>query len=135
MAIKRTINEEFEKETRVNLGTIRCMRPHAEMCTVEVRSKNGHPLSDPRADIEITAKLKVRDFTTDSWEKSGKGAGRKNLRVIVDLENARLLWKNEELKIVNLAEILDGIQELLTGAKRDKISLHPTERLPEYDEA
>ena len=118
--------EEFDRETRMDLGTIRCMRPHAETCNVEVRSKNGYAISDPNADIEITARLKVRDFTTDSWERSGKGAGRKNLRVIVDLEKAKLFWKGEELKIVNLAEILDGVQELLTGAQRERVSLHPT---------
>lgn len=120
-----TVEEEFKKETRMHLGTIRCMKAHAEMCTVEVRSKNGYTISDPAADIEITAKLKVRDFTTHSWEESGKGAGRKNLRVLVDLDNARLIWKDEELQIVNLSEILDGIQELLTGAKRERIPLNP----------
>ena len=124
MANRKTV-EDFDKETKMCLGTIRCMQPHAETCTVEVRSKNGHTISDPNADIEITARLKVRDFTVNSWEKSGKGAGRKNLRVIVDLEQAKLLWKGEELKIVNLDEILDGVQELITGAQRERISLHP----------
>ena len=124
MAIN-TREEEFKKETLMNIGTIRCMKAHCEICEVEVRSKNGFAISDPNADIEIIARLKVRDFTTDSWEKAGRGAGRKNLRVIVDLENAKLLWKNEELQIVNLAEILDGIQELLTGAQRERVPLNP----------
>lgn len=115
--------EEFEKGTRADLGTIRCIAPHCEMCTVQIKSLNGHTLSDPRADIQVSASLKVRDFTTDSWEKSGKGAGRKNLKVIVDLENHQLIWKGEPLRIVNLSEILDGIQELLTGAKREKMNL------------
>jgi hypothetical protein len=121
-------DEEFAKGTRIQLGTIRCMIAHAERCTVEIRSKNKRSINDPQADLEITAKLKIRDFTAPSWEENGTGAGRKEVRVIVDLSNHQLLWKNEDLKIVNKDEILDGIQELLTGAKRERIAFNPAHR-------
>lgn len=122
------IDEEFRKGTRIQLGTIRCLVAHAEMGTVEVRSRNGLSIEDPKADIEISAKLKVRDFTTKDWEKSGKGAGRKNLRVLIDLENASIIWKGEDLQICNKDEILQGVRELLTGARRERVPLNPENR-------
>ena len=114
-----------EIETVLNLGTFRCIQPHCESCNVEIRSMNNREINDPKAKIRIFAYLKVRDFTVTSWCEKGKNAKRHNIRVIVDLENAQLLYSGKPLQLSNLDEILAGIRETLGGAKRMQEPLRP----------
>jgi hypothetical protein len=112
-------------DTVLDLGVFRCIQPHCENCSVEIRSMNGREINDPKAEIQIIAHLKVRDFTVDSWRDKGKNAKRHNMRVIVDLENAQLLHAGKPLQLSNLDEILAGIREVLGGAAREQELLRP----------
>jgi len=103
----------------LDIGSFRCIQAHCEMCTVEMRLLNGLDVSDPRSEIQVIASLKVRDFTVPSWSEKGKGAKRHNIKCVVDLENAQLLWHSKPLDLSNLEEILAGIGELLGGVKRE----------------
>lgn len=117
---------DFSNQLSADLGWFRCSHPHVEMANnVRMRSRNGLSLTHPDCDIEISADIKVRDFTEKRWAEVGAGAHRKNMHVIVDLENGKLLWKGDALQVVNLQEVLEAIHALLTGAKSEPVTLDP----------
>jgi len=127
MPLTHQDRERIEKGTQVRLEPVRCVSAHIETCVADIISRNGLPINDPNSDVIIKAKIMCRNFTTPTWVSRGKGAGRMDLKVILDLENGQILSKDGvPLNFINTKEILDGVYRHISGGDREIPAINPS---------